>query len=818
MARKTKPPETSPSEGRSCRLPLIFLGMLLAGLAVFLMLSFLTADIRLDPTRAARHCATGLLGSWAAFGMLLTLGRAGSYLLMALLFAWGALIMKRQEILNTWPRVLGGLLLTATASLLVPALTASDALLAGGLLAHKLAPPAMLYFGRVGLILAGLVFALVGLVLAFGTEVFDVIGFALRWCGIHGLRGGRVVGAGLQRGGAVLRERVGPQLAAALVTRADRALVLVRPQTPPEPFPDEAPDADECGIADDDAEYEVEAAVIEEEPEEREIEVMIYDEPPKHRLKPRKRGNAKPKRVAEMTDYQLPPLPLLDEPTDVGGGSADILKKRARILEATLQDFKIKGEVVRIERGPRVTQFEMTLAPGIKLSKVVGLADNLSLSLKAPSIRIVAPIPGKDTIGIEIPNIEQEMVYLREVIEDVDRDDRRQRLPLCLAKDVSGAPIVADLTTMPHLLIAGATGSGKSVCINSIIMSFLMCCKPWECKLIMVDPKVVELSRFKTIPHLMSPVITDMKRAVNVLEWATQEMDKRYEQLSKVNVNNIVKYNAMAEETIRQLIAENYGPEEAEEAPGHLPFIVIIIDELADLMMVAGKDVEQHITRLAAKSRAVGIHLILATQRPSVDVITGLIKANMPCRIAFQVTSRVDSRTILDANGAETLLGRGDMLYLPPGVSKMIRSQGVYVSDEELDRVVDFCKEQLAPEFHEDLEGPVIGGAKADDDISDYDDLFYDGGCAILESGRGSVSLLQRKLGIGYGRSSRMIDQLAEAGVLGPFREGKAREILMTMEEFQARFGGTGGGVQGTLAGLREDEYEREDVPWDDEE
>jgi len=312
-----------------------------------------------------------------------------------------------------------------------------------------------------------------------------------------------------------------------------------------------------------------------------------------------------------------------------------------------------------------------------------------------------------------------------------------------------------------------------------------------------------------------------MKKAVGVLEWACQKMDERYEQLSMVSVNNIVKFNALGEAEIEKRLAGNYGKEELELFPKSLPYIVIVIDELADLMLVAGKDVEQHITRLAAKSRAVGIHVVLATQRPSVDVITGLIKANMPCRIAFQVASRVDSRTILDQNGAETLLGAGDMLFLPPGVGKLTRAQGVFVSDEELFRVVDFVKAQMAPEYHQELDGPVIGGAGGD--IKDFDELFGEAGMAIIESGRGSVSLLQRKFGVGYGRASRIIDQLAAAGLLGPFREGKAREIMMTMEEFCAKFCGGQSSLMfdddddGGLAGLRDDEKEREDVPWDDE-
>ena len=525
--------------------------------------------------------------------------------------------------------------------------------------------------------------------------------------------------------------------------------------------------------------------------------------------------------------YELPALPLLDAPPPPVAHNRLALEKRARILEQTLTEFKIDGRVVHIERGPRVTLYEISLAPGIKLNRVTTLADNIAMMLRASSVRIIAPIPGKDTIGIEIPNLEKETVSLREIVETINRNKRAQALPICLGKDVGGQPLVADLARMPHLLIAGATGSGKSVCINSVILSILACCRPDEIKLIMVDPKVVELSRFRDIPHLMSPVITDMKRAVAVLDWVCQKMDERYEQMALVGVNNIAKFNALGSDSIARRLSGVYDEDELELFPKFMPYIVLIIDELADLMMVAGKEVEHHITRLAAKSRAVGIHLLLATQRPSVDVITGLIKANMPCRIAFQVASKVDSRTILDQNGAETLLGAGDMLYLPPGVGKLTRAQGVFVSDEELFRVVDFCKAQARPQYHAELEGPVIGGG-GEVDMSDLDEMFLKSGEAIIESGRGSVSLLQRKLGIGYGRASRIIDQLTASGVLGPFRDGKAREILMTLDEFTAKFAGDAAKAaarrltldddDNAFAGLRPDERApNPGAPWDDD-
>lgn len=894
MAARKKTP--APKRGTTDTPPLpalaVFLtGMFLAGLGIFLLLSFLTADLRLDPDRASVHCATGLVGTWAAFGVQLTIGRIPAFLVGFLCFLWGGYIMRTGRLCASWPRVLGAAVMVAVSALLLPALSGGTGVLNGGLLARTLNPHAIHYFGRAGLVLACVVFLALGSLLCFGTVVLDWVGAFVMGL-IRVLR--RVLfGTGRILGDAAAR--VQPSVQAAFDTAAERAIVLaprwsrtreeeewaekeveaaVIEETPPSakrstriPDPDpvapesaQNPGAEAFAYAEPDADEPDPVAPtpfqedfpsdIDEVEDESGIEVEMYDDPdledngeegigdeaeeddfnpPPSRPSPYDHPESArvvsgksvaPPPPEEDAPYILPPLTLLDDAEHGQGENATSLEKRARILENTLADFKIQGKVVRIECGPRVTQFEMTIAAGIRLSKVINLADNLTMALKAPSVRIIAPIPGRDAIGIEIPNIEQELVCLKDIVQVVERKHRKELLPLCLAKDVTGAPIVADLAKMPHLLIAGATGSGKSVCINSVVLSFLMCCPPHECKLIMVDPKVVELSRFKDIPHLMSPVITDMKRAVGVLEWACQEMDWRYEKLSMVSVNNLAKFNKIDEDDMRKRVLRNYGSEEWEMFPRRLPFIVIIIDELADLMMVAGKEVEQHITRLAAKSRAVGIHLILATQRPSVDVITGLIKANMPTRIAFQVASRVDSRTILDGNGAETLLGAGDMLYLPPGVGKVQRAQGVFVSDEELFRVVDFCKAQREPEYHADLEGPVIGGGKNPDDISDFDELFFESGCHIIESGRGSVSLLQRKLGIGYGRASRIIDQLAEAGILGPFREGKAREILLTLEEFEERFGsgaGSGAGAGGYgQAGLRDDEREPDDLPWDD--
>ncbi len=485
-------------------------------------------------------------------------------------------------------------------------------------------------------------------------------------------------------------------------------------------------------------------------------------------------------------DYRLPGLDVLDppQPADARAPDEDIEGKR-EVLERTLEEFGIVAQVVEVDPGPVITQFEIELAAGIKIGKIIGLSDDIARALKAQSVRVVAPIPGKSTVGIEVPNSTRQVVRLRELFESGVMQRKRMTIPLLLGKDASGEPLLADLAQMPHLLIAGATGSGKSVCMNSIIMTFLMTQSPEDLKLILIDPKMVELSAFRDIPHLMTPVLTDMKKASAVLEWATRKMDERYSTLANVGVRNIAAYNALGEKEIRKRL--DVGPEDDLEGLSfHLPHIVIIIDELADLMMVSAKEVENTITRLAQKSRAVGIHLIVATQRPSVDVVTGLIKANLPSRLAFQTASKVDSRTILDRNGAEKLLGRGDMLFLPPGSAKLIRGQGAFTSDDEIRRVTAIIAQRAKPHYDAELANPKGLG---DEEGAAQDPLFDEAVRIILESQRGSVSLLQRKLGIGYGRASRLVDLMAAAGIVGEYKGSQAREVLFTLEDWEAQHG-----------------------------
>ncbi|MBV8229156.1 MAG: DNA translocase FtsK, partial [Planctomycetaceae bacterium] len=432
--------------------------------------------------------------------------------------------------------------------------------------------------------------------------------------------------------------------------------------------------------------------------------------------------------------------------------------------------------------------FEIALEAGLSVKRINSLADDLAIALAVPSVRIVAPIPGKTTIGIEVPNERRGIVKLGEVIQAVDSRIGKLRIPLFLGKDVKGNPLVFDLADMPHLLIAGRTGTGKSVCLNSMILSILMTRTPNEVKLILIDPKVVELSDYKRIPHLMHPVVTDMKKAESLLAWACDKMDERYGFLARAGVRNIQSYNQLG---AAEIFARLHPEDEQERAriPTNMPYIVIIADEVADLMMTAAKEVESHIVRLAQKSRAVGMHLIIATQKPTVDVITGLIKGNMPARIAFQVTSRGDSRVILDEMGADKLLGLGDMLFLIPGTSHIVRAQGTFVSDAEINRVRDYL-DRYPVEFSRELMQLQVGGGAAGKErgaaLKERDELYEPAIEIIVREGRGSCSLLQRALGIGYGRAARLIDFMYEDGIVGEYKSGTSREVLYTWEEWEA--------------------------------
>ena len=480
--------------------------------------------------------------------------------------------------------------------------------------------------------------------------------------------------------------------------------------------------------------------------------------------------------------YKFPPVSLLNRNTNSKASNLERENRDTAItLKQTLQNFGVKVDITDISCGPSVTRYELKPELGVKVSRIVSLADDIKLSLAAADIRIEAPIPGKSAIGIEVPNKEAGSVFLRELIETDTFKNTSSKIAFAAGKDIAGKTIVADIARMPHLLIAGATGSGKSVCINTIIMSILYKACPDEVKLIMVDPKVVELSIYNGIPHLLLPVVTEPKKAAGALNWAVNEMNTRYKKFAGVGARNLKGYND---------IAAKMEFKEGEVPVEKLPEIVIIIDELADLMMVAPGEVEDAICRLAQLARAAGIHMVIATQRPSVNVITGLIKANVPSRIAFSVSSGVDSRTILDMNGAEKLLGKGDMLYFPSNIPKPIRVQGAFVSDEEVSKVVQFLKDNMSGEvnYDESITETAIAskaGGQAAEQQDDRDSLFADAGRFVIEKERGSIGMLQRQFKIGFNRAGRIMDQLADAGVVGPEIGTKPRKVLMTAEEFE---------------------------------
>lgn len=496
-------------------------------------------------------------------------------------------------------------------------------------------------------------------------------------------------------------------------------------------------------------------------------EKLPFDLRPKVKIKTAQETSveSEPKVKAQplkIGDYHLPSLDLFDSPPPLEARQIkEDLTNNARILEDTLDDFNITVKVTDIERGPIITRYELEPAPGVKLNRIVNLSDDIALAMKAQSVRIVAPIPGKARVGVEVPNIQSSFVYLKEVLASKEFQESDSKLTIALGKDIAGSAVVAKLDEMPHLLIAGTTGSGKTVCVNSVILSLLLKATPNELKFVMIDPKMVELAPFNGLPHLLCPVVTESKKASSALNWVVNEMEHRYRLLAEAGARNINAYNQKEKE--------------------NMPYIVVIIDEFADLMVVSRDQVESAVTRLAQLSRAVGIHLVLATQRPSVDVITGVIKANLPARISFKVASKVDSRTVLDMNGADKLLGKGDMLFLRPQDAKLTRAQGTLVNDTEIERVVDFIKNQAQPVYDETVlkdqqKGGLINGEK--------DELYDEAVKIVIETNQASVSILQRRLRLGYTRAARIIDMMEQDGIVGPYEGSKARKLLVDREEW----------------------------------
>jgi S-DNA-T family DNA segregation ATPase FtsK/SpoIIIE len=523
---------------------------------------------------------------------------------------------------------------------------------------------------------------------------------------------------------------------------------------------------------------------IEKKRKSRVRKIAIEEEKKKPRAKvkivePKRETIKKPEQETfsfmDTGGFKLPSTDLLDDPpsekwVDI---QKESLEMNARRLEKKLADFGVQGEVVEISPGPVITMYEYKPAPGIKISKVASLADDLTLALRAPSVRIVAPLPGKAAIGIEIANNKRDHVYLKEVFSSSDFKDSNNKLTIALGMDITGTPVISDLVRMPHLLVAGATGTGKSVSLNAMINSLLFKLPPDKAKLLMIDPKRIELSVYKDIPHLLHPVVTEPKEATRALRWAVQEMERRYMLLSDRGVRNIDAYN---KKIIKQKDATAVGGDEGIGKP--LPYIILVIDELADLMMVSSRDVEESITRLAQMARAAGIHLIIATQRPSVDVLTGIIKANFPTRISFQVSSKVDSRTILDTNGAEHLLGEGDMLFMPPGVGKLTRIHGAYISEEEVKRITDFLKNQMKPDYDTSIVEHVSKDEAEIEEELEKDEKYDMAVDIVIQTGQASISMIQRKLRVGYNRAARMIEIMEKEGIVGPSDGVKARDVI----------------------------------------
>ena len=737
--------------------------------------------------------ACGLVGAWFAYYLQHSLGD-GAYplVLFATLVAFFRVI--RGEVGRLWERVCGITLVvlctSAAVHLITGPATVNIPVGPGGVVGFALGDLLTQNLSRVGTWIVLTASLFVGLI--FSTE-----GWVLKLPGALkrvGEMSGRAVTSVHRRAVAAMPIPLSPIGAA----EADEGEVVVKVKRKrgkkAEAAVEDATLFDEEEEAEkseeiEDVATEEEVAQDEEDQDESSAGIATLKRKPKKAAlkvnfpsaKRAARAEAYPKQIE---NWVLPSVELLTEPQyGFTEQQEALVREQAKTLERTLEEFRLDAHVVEIDTGPVITMFELRLGAGIKVSQISTLANDIARALKAHAIRVVAPISGKNTVGIEVPNITKETVRLRELMVMTGKKAAGMGLPLYLGKDAGGAALVGDLTKMPHLLIAGTTGSGKSVCLNSIILSLLMTKRPDHVKMILVDPKLVELNQFKAVPHLMCPIVTDMARAEKILEWAVTKMDERYELLSETGVKNISAYNALGEEEIYRRLAPA-SEDEKERINVHVPYVVIIIDELADLMMTSAKEVEHHLSRLAQKSRAVGIHIIVATQRPEAKVVTGLIKSNLPSRICFRVASRMDSRIVLDQNGGEVLLGQGDMLFLPPGSHKLMRAQGTYLDDKEIHAVLDDLSSRAKPEFHPELSR--IKSADGEGPAFLRDPLLDDAVKVVVESKRGSVSLLQRRLTIGYSRASRLIDQMSEAGIVGEYKGSQAREVLLTSGEWKA--------------------------------
>ncbi len=707
----------------------------LAILLLASMISYSSYDIGFETSTPNIHIRNyiGIIGSYTAWAIFKLIGYAG-FFIPFLFVVWGIGILAERLTGKTFYRILGILFLFSASSSFFSLTARPDSVLMvarGGLLGFLLTDKFLLdYLGAIGGYIVTISLTILALLVATEFLIVPVVSilFMKIWA---------------------IADKIGKR------RREKRAVGYAKTERVAGSGPRLRPavKVEKRAVSD-----ERRATSDEEKPR-----INIMPKPgPKPKPAPAKIAKVEPRVVG---DYKLPSLDLLNAPTyESGNIFGENLEESARILEDTLRDFGIESKVIDISKGPVITRYELQPAPGVKVNRITSLNDDIALTMKATTVRIVAPIPGKSCVGIEVPNADTSMVFLKEILEsgEYQKMAASSKLAMALGKDISGRAVVTDLGDMPHLLIAGTTGSGKTVCVNSLIMSMIYNATPEELKFLMVDPKMVELAIYNGLPHLLCPVVTDAKKVSGALGWVVSEMEARYKMLAKMTVRNIQAFNQKSEEK--------------------LPYIVVIIDELADLMMIAQEDIENAITRLAQLSRAVGIHMILATQRPSVDVVTGVIKANFPARISFKVASKVDSRTVLDMNGADKLLGKGDMLFLDPGSPKPIRAQGTFLTDPEIEKVVNFIKSQQEPVYDNEIleqQKKSVSGRGG----FEKDEFFDEAVSMVLETGQASVSMLQRRLRLGYTRAARIIDAMEEEGIIGPFRGSKPREILI--QEYQ---------------------------------
>ena len=716
------------------------------------LISFVPEDLpwyTSQPNVPARNLIR-VFGAYVAGGLFFVFGYGAYFFVIAMLFlAWDKFSMRALSF--SWPKMASlGVMFCVVSALfgMFGVLGAAARFQRAGLVGSIVSDFLVRYFGRVGALvilsaLGALSVILVGEFL-LSPLVFRASHVFKEWCAAarDGLR---------KRRAAALMKKPQVKTQPAFVPRLPRVSTVTRPTARVTPLAEPAQDAPAAPVAS-----------VESPPPPK---IRIAATPGAKEQRPEGAAGTEalaPKPAAQVDNYQLPSLELLADPPPVSSRKIqDDLMSGARVLEETLSDFNVSVRVADIEQGPIITRYELEPAPGVKVQKITALSDDIALAMKAQAVRIVAPIPGKNRVGVEVPNSLTSLVYLKDVLAARKPAHIKSKLTLALGKDTAGVPLFADLADMPHLLIAGTTGSGKTVCVNSLIMSILFNATPQEVKFLMVDPKMVELALYNKLPHALCPSVTDPKKVSAALSWVVGEMESRYALFADEGVRNIKEYNAKEQ---------------------RLPYIVVIIDELADLMQLAAKQIESAITRLSQLSRAVGIHLVLATQRPSVDVITGVIKANFPARISFKVASKVDSRTVLDMNGAEKLLGKGDMLFMKPGDAKPIRGQCSLVADEEIQKVISFISGQQEPTYDDNVLKKQSSAASGE--ITEKDDLYDEALRLVIETNQASVSILQRRMRLGYTRAARLIDMMEQDGVIGPYCGSKPREILVNREEW----------------------------------